>query len=550
MYIYISLFFLVFLIVFLLLANLGQIIARHNASSQQEIVLRTQEILDRLRAEGTNGTPQSAAPIFETDADAAPGWEKDGTASVSLLGDDPLFELLENHLAMMKRPGRRITATGKVGGLIVIGDARLDDATLNWLFEQNDAGANLLFLSLPQEALEQEEIRARLGIESVGEMTTYPGMRTSKEMMLGEILENDGSEEEGPMSVTALDVKPAWQVKVFAHALPEGHEEQDVADLPPLLWRYAPGGGKGYVYVCNGDFLSDETAYALLPTVLGDIHGSFIYPIVNAYCTMVDGFPYAQNEERALWRALYSRDGYGVQREILLPEWQRVENMYGTALTFFSPAYEEILADADAEMRFYHDELKQGNMELAGRRGEQVYLYESGEPLRVLPMARDFSFESDGNINIPYLSGEWLSPMQTLFRAAGMARGLGFIGLRIDVAELLEMENSMDMPEFFERLETLLGFQQTLYPWMERTTAQEAVVRIDAYANLRPAYAYREFGVTVTLEDFSGEAWFLLRTYGQNPQIDNGTIKGIGENLYLVEITEKSAEITWSGEEA
>ena len=129
-----------------------------------------------------------------------------------------------------------------------------------------------------------------------------------------------------------------------------------------------------------------------------------------------------------------------------------------------------------------------------------------------------------------------------------MARGLGYVGLRIDVAALLEMEDDMDLPRYFEQLESLLGYQSTLYPWLERTTAQEAVERIDTDMNLQPKYIYHEFGIDVELAGFDRQAWFLLKTYGENPEIDNGTIEEIGEYTYLVEITAPSAAISWSSE--
>lgn len=543
-YIYIVMFFLVLLLVFLLLANLEWIVAQRNMTSEQAQQSRTQAIFERLRLDAMK-PPQSIDPA----ASVSPMEETDESDTVSLLGNGPNSDLLKNHLNMLKQPWQQIRAEGEVSGLIIVAEQQLDEETMDWLLKQNDAGAHLLFTSIPpQEIGNQDEMRSRLGIAAVGDQRIFPGMRTSREMMLGEILEYDGSEEEGPLNIEAYDVKLTRRNKVFAHALTEDHLEHDVTELPPLFWRYAPGDGKGYVYVCNGSFLSDETAYALLPTVLGDINGSYIYPIVNAYCTMIDGFPYGENEERSLWRELYSRDGFGIQRELLLPEWERIHNIFGTALTYFSPAYEEIQGEVNAEMSFYHAEFQQGNMELAGKSGDRPYLYSSDEPLRLMPMEPGFSFAKGGELWLPYLDGDWISTTQSLFRTAGMVRGLGYVGLHIDVAALLQIEEGEGLPEWFKRLESLLGHQQTLYPWLERTTAQEAVERIDTYVNLQPIYTYRDSGVTVELESFDRDVWFILRTYGKDPEIDNGTIEGIGENTYLVKIIAPTAEITWSSE--
>lgn len=530
----IILFFLVFLLVFLLLANLVWVVPQYNSGklerAQQQ---RTQAVFDRLSV--GNGAPDDAVNVSVRETCAG--------CEVNLLGSD---ERLMRHLDMLGQPWQQIEAKGTVSGLIVVADPQPDAETMVWLMKQNDAGAHLLFLHMPPA--DDTEMLDRLGIAAAGGYETFPGMRTGKEMMLGDILEYDGGEEEGPLQIEAYDVKLSQQTKVFAHALTEDHLEREVHELPPLFWRYAPGDGKGYVYVCNGNSFDSEIAYALLPTVFGDIKGSFIYPIVNAYCTMIDGFPYAENAERDLWEELYSRDGYGIQRELLLPEWERIHTAYGAALTCFSPAYGKIQSRADREMCFYSNEFERGIGELAGKSDAGYYFYSPDEPVRVVPMDSGFLFEDDDELRIPYLDGDWVSIPRSLFRFAGTARGLGYVGMRIDVESLLQIKEKEGLPEFFNQMESLLGYQEALYPWMERTTAQEAAERIDTYMSLQPVYTYQENGVTVRVDSLNNrDAWFLLRTCGKDPTTDSGTIEEIGENMYLVKITGQVTNITWNG---
>lgn len=543
-YFYIMTFFLVFLIAFLLLANLGRIVVRHNRESVYAEEPRIQAMLARYTLGDVPAMESGAAPVTASGA----------SYPIYLYGDDPIASRLKNHLTMLKQPFEELDELDAlerdVSGLVIVATSDLDAGSLAWLLAQNDQGTHLLFATLPPiRLLVLADVRSRLGIKKLGAEQTYPGMRTSKEMMLGTILEYDGSErDEDFLNVTARRFELTQQIKVFAHALPADHLEQNVTDLPPLFWRYAPGNGRGNVYVCNGDFLSDETAYALLPTVLGDLYGSYLYPIVNAYCLMIDGFPYAENKESALWRQLYSRDGYGIQRELLWPEWQRMESKYGTALTYFSPAYNEILSDANDEMQFYHTEFRQGNAELAGQSAERRYLYSPDDPFDLAPLTADFSFIQDGELRLAYQENSWQEPEKTLFRTAGTIRGMGYMGLRVDVAELLELQTDLGLPDFFEQMSTLIGYQSTLYPWLERVTAQEAAERIDAYLRLRPTYSYREDGVSVHLDAFDRQAWFLLKTHGVNPEIDQGSMRKIGENTYLVQVTAPDVEITWKGD--
>lgn len=543
-YAYIMLFFLAFLAAFVLLGNLGRIVQSRNSQTVQAQEAQARAVLARRAQEGA--APQAGVPAGA-----------DPAAAVGLLGGDACLQPLKVQLGLLGQAWRQVEAgASDAPELIIVSGAGLDAGQLAWLAEQNAAGARLLFVDLPTpQLLSRGETLALLGIESLGERQTYPGARAGRELLLGAALEYDGGKpgqdggEALSLEVEAYAVRLAREVKVYAHALPQDHARQSVTELPPLFWRYAPGGGRGAVYVCNGSFFADETAYALLPTVLGGGSGGFLYPIVNAYCLMIDGFPYADNQTRALWQRLYSRDGYGIQRDILLPEWERMQNLYGTAITYFSPVYEQTQTGPDVEMLFYRAQFQQGNAELAGKSGDHCYLFSPGEPFALVPWTADFSFEKEGALRLPFQAGAWITPQKNRFRTAGMIRGLGFLGLRISVPTLLDIQTGEGLPAFFERAESVLAEHARDYPWLSRTTAREAVARLDAYLRLSPSYEYRRDGVTVRAQGFEGQAWFVLRTHGANPQIQGGTICAIGQDTYLVELSAPTAHITWDGED-
>lgn len=550
-YFYISLFMILFLVVFMLLANLNWLISLANP----EAALISKEQLEQDLQQAASD------PERVTRASCVKDEEGNGLfGAIGILGSNDRGRMLGAQLDGMKQPWRFIEAGTDMDrpeglqNLIVVAEESPTDLQIEWLRQQQKEGVHLLFLQVPsKQGAADEALFDLLGISRAGGYQTYPGMRAGEEMLLGQMQEYAKTkEEEEPFSVSAYLVRLKEQAQVFAQALPETAAQSDVWDLPPLFWKYEAKPDEGSVYVCNGSFLEDEFFYTVLPTVLEDLCGTYLYPVVNAYCLMADGFPYAQNETRESWTELYSRDAYGIQRDLLLPELQRCEARYGATATLFSPAYQEIRSAETGEMKYYRDSLEREWALLAGKQDDGYYLTSPQDPLDVCAWDSQKTLwdEESGKLRLLYQPESWKRYRQEALSVAGAAKWNGYLGFRIDVDEILSFTREEEsLPVYFDEMESALGIHSTVYGWMERVTAQEAAERIYNYLTIRPAYRMTADGIAVDVQNFNGRAWFLLRSVQKGITIDHGTVTEIGENTYLVELTEDTAQITWQGRE-
>lgn len=572
-YTYITLFLVVMAILFPVLENLNRIITSRGSEHVKEVQLRATWILDSLSSD-----PEMAVNSISYEKSYNESFPKSGErASVEIDTDHIGLELvgIVGNKKQVYRFGRQLDgmkqswiaynlneavqdSDEKELSLLIICGEELTDQDVEVLHAQWNKGVSLLFVQIPEKGGNvNRKLFDLMGIVSTGQRQEWHGMRAGEEMLLGGMMEyaedprEEISEGKKRFTVTGYPVTLDSQTQVFAHALPKNHDEMEVTEMPPLFWKYTENEEKGKVYVCNGDFMEGEISCAVLPTVLGDLCGTYLYPIVNAQCVMADGMPYGENQERESWKRLYSRDGFGIQRDLLFPELQRCEAIYGVTLTLFSPAIDKIRAGEEKEMKFYQQELKGETAELAGKDGDFYYLDSPDETLSVLPWepGRTLLDVRTGQLQILYQPDSFKDRGLDLFSMAGAAKWNGYLGFLVDVEELLAYDGQNDiLPEYFEQMETVLGYDSTYYSWIEQVTVREAINRIYNYLILKPQYIMGKHFVRIESEYFQDIAWFILRTPHEEIEIDHGTVKKIGEKTYLVEVTEPSAKISWGGE--
>ncbi len=534
-YVYIVLILFVLLGVFVVFGNLNQILVWIDGGHQNQSGSRVNAVL-------TSGIGQEQAKSLS--------YEDPDHAAVGVLGDGELGSLAVSQLQNLKQAWTYLQADSSGAPqapdsleIIIVAKESLSGEELSWLQEQAGLGRHLIFARMPSaQNLQNRGLLDLMGIQTLGSVARFPGMRTAKEVMLGTVLEGEKAQ------VSAYQVTLMQQTKLLGVALPEGSEDLEDTELPPILWRYVREKDAGYVYVCNGDFMDGEMGYAVITAALSDIYGTYLYPVVNAYCVMVDGFPYLQNSQSEVWERLYSRDALGIARDLFFPELKRCEDLYDLKLTYFTPDYWQVANADSGEAAYYRSEIQSKEGQLAGKNGQRLYLRSEKDKVSVTSWKPGFEFynRQAGSIQIPVNLTEMEDYQEQLLNMSGIIRGTGFFSLKIDIQQLLsydgENENWVD---YCKALETVLGTQKQDYPWLERVTADQALERIDNYLMIRPQCQYREDGIQVSIENFQDKAWFMLKTSQEDVCIDHGTVEEIEDGLYLVEVTEASAQITW-----
>lgn len=432
-------------------------------------------------------------------------------------------------------------------GLLIVTKEQLSNKEFQWLANQVWKGKNIFFACLPEpELLKKREVQNLLGIRGLNEIEEFEEVRTSKELLLGTIAETKD------MEIKAWNLKLEQKTQVFASALIEGVENEK---LPPLFWRYIQGEDTGRVYACNGSLAETPLGYGMVSLILCDLNEYYIYPVINAFCVMVDGMPYTKNWKSGFLEDLYYRDALGMQRDLFFPEFKRCTELYEMPITYFSPDYEELKTAKEEELIYYLQELlaKGNEIGLHMGTGDTVTLGE--QHTRIVDWEAGFSFldEETGNIQLPVILSSMNSYEKSRLYMDGSLRGMGLLTLMVDLDEILRAKElaefsegeDTDWVEYCKIMESVLGTYQQNYQWLDKVTVSEAAQRIRNLLAMEPEYKKEEHGFRIEIGNFNKEAYFLLRTSIPIHEVEGGSAAFIGEHFYLIRAQEKTVHIVW-----
>ena len=212
-------------------------------------------------------------------------------------------------------------------------------------------GVAICMLGLPQEeSLNVAHVKLFLGIAECKTQTEKTGYRLGEKVLFGR---NYESEEK--FYTTDLELKQ--RTEVYVSAL---EEEESVKDynLTPLFWRYKETTEQSSIYVINELLLQEEVGYALISFLMSDIYGTYMYPVINAYCFAIQGLPYSTEYESDFLNKKYGKDSLGVENDILFPEVKRCEEKYGVFSTWYSREATSIKEADNILLQYYLKDIK------------------------------------------------------------------------------------------------------------------------------------------------------------------------------------------------
>ena len=460
------------------------------------------------------------------------------TVRVALYDPEENADFIRSELELMKQDYTAVSSLSSpetaVTLLVIDADALSEEDTAV-LTRLKAEGTSLLFSGIPNEGVLSLSLRELLGIQTIDGEKDWPGLRTSEQLYTGTLL------EDSEIGVTAYDIRLMVGTKVYACALPEEQGEQENSELPPLAWRYISD-DSGYVYVLNGD----ESEYCMLPVALSEINGSYIYPVVNACCISVTGFPYVNNDTSESWTRLYERDKFGIQRDMLYTQLRRYIDMYGIKLTCFSEEYDELMADGK---NYFVTDILSNSGFIAEYKNGRYSLGSGMEANIVEDWQNDFRFinRQDGTLKLPIcFSSTVAKAAPASFEVARMTAVFGYYAFNIDYLDFLAYDGETDIWTAYcrEQQSGLRNLNEN-YGWLDRVTVPEAFARLLQLCQSEISIRYSDTEIAVTVESNADESWFLLRTAHAKPTIDNGSIEQLGTNCYFVTVEGDSAVISW-----
>ena len=525
-YLYIVAFIAVLTVLFLTIANLERIAAMLGLNTQSE----AQDQLNLFN----EGDADSRIEQLKDNASSTTG----NTIEVVLYDPEEDAAFIRSELELMKQNYAAVSSLSSVedtATLLVIDADALSEADTAELARLKAQGISLLFSGIPNEGNLSLSLRELLGIQTIGQVENWPGLRTSEQLYTGTL------QEEPEIGIRAYDIRLKENTKVYACALPEEVEEEEQSELPPLAWRYISD-DSGYVYVLNGD----ESEYGMLSVALSEINGSYIYPVVNACCVSVTGFPYVNNDTRDSWTRLYGRDKIGIQRDMLYTQLKRYIDLYDVKLTCFSEEYDELMADED---NYFVTDILSNSGFIADCRNGKYSLGSGMEANLVEDWQPDFSFIDleDGSLKLPICFNSTIEDAAPAsLEVSRMAGVFGYYALNVDYLDFLSYDGEKDIwTAYCKDQQSGLGNLDEKYGWLDRVTLPEAFARLLQLYQSDISVQYSDTEIAVTVESSDDEGCFLLRTAHAKPTIDNGSIEQLGTNCYFVTVKGDSAVISW-----
>lgn len=139
-----------------------------------------------------------------------------------------------------------------------------------------EQGGRVAILRNLQGDMLSEGMTAKLGIASIGQEISVPGIRVPGDMFLG--VQGFGFDSD-------IYTTSVTDVKLSGDAVPQVTSQ----DGHPIIWSHNSGQGK-YI-VCNSRERDDKNNYGIYTAIISQLEEDYIYPVMNMKLFFIDDFP-------------------------------------------------------------------------------------------------------------------------------------------------------------------------------------------------------------------------------------------------------------------
>lgn len=492
---------------------------------------------------------------------------------------------------------------GELAEMILIDSAALDlNRDVELLQDYVNQGLSLVFCNLPdaQAIGAHVDLEELLGITAIYDYDAeLTGVRLFDGLLLGGgcIYEAATPKEE---LLQDMDLTVPWYLtlngnKSYMVGLLDElkSKDGDIPDeyAPNLIWRTTKS-GSGQVFVVNGDFIEDITGLGILEGIACELHSYELYPVVNAQNFSVVNYPSFAQENSEEIQKRYSRELPSLYRDVI---WQSIssvtERNRSKTTALLAPQYDyedgnEPSADA---FTYYARLFREKRMEI-GLSFEQISDISLQEKV-----ARDISFLNENlegyeyrSVYVPLLddparevlkSEKGLRTIMTVLtddnssgdllgyldgkciqrttndafshtytenlRMRSIESALGYTSVILNMNRVAYPVSDEDNWEkLYEEFSANLLTYWKAYADFEKTTLSESDVRVRRFLNLNFTEHRDGDVLTVRIENFENEAFFILRTHGESPAaIQGGSFLELEDDAYLIRAEKPELEI-------
>ena len=364
------------------------------------------------------------------------------------------------------------------------------------------------------------------------------------------------------------------------------------AVLPAVIWRNSVS--KAKVFCVSGSYLSDIAGIGILDAMMAEIDLYEIYPVVNAQNFVVAGYPTFAAENESEMMQKYSQSAPDVYREIVWPSFSSLTIQTGAKLTCMMtprydyedssplqgddvPYYLRLLKEEHGEAGLYGDSVS--DTPVAEKFSEDALFWQEYAPdytflsvylktaaqmqaledSGVVPQVRSVVTGQEKNSAEPVISyaSENVTMQRSIsggtehtymedFRLKCIETALGYSNIVIDLKCIAFPQGEEDSWEqMVKKIAPNISTYWKNFQDFDATTIAESDQRIRRFLAL-DYHDQREGDViTLDIDNLEVEAWFLLRTNGEEIESTKGaSFVEIEEGAYLIGAKREQIEIT------
>lgn len=503
---------------------------------------------------------------------------------------------------------RRIVSYGSLGEyqlytahlpqVVLLDSAYLDFSTEKdtlRLKELTAQGIHLIFCNLPKvsDIRAQEELEKLLGITRIeADSVELTGVHLFEGFLLGGAIQYQATTEKEEKKQD-LDLNIPWYVtrsgtKSYMIGMLEDEKIKN-ENLPGIIWRSSVGDAK--IFVVNGNYMEDSTGIGILTAFMSELHEYELYPVVNAQNMVVANYPVLTSENNETMMEYYSRTGKEVFRDIVWPGVAAVASRSNLKLScMLAPKldYDSKEQPDEEELIYYLKLMKEQNSEaglsaiqvselsprakitedmdfleqsLRNYRFQSLYaedeteylkLVESGLLKDVCTIVKGYEKEAPvlayGNENVTVQNGTIDGFSHTYsedIRVKSLETALGYSNIVADMKNIVYPQSKKDTWEkMYDELSSNTDTYWKAFLTFEQTVLSESDKRIRRFLALDFSDERKENAISLEIENFDEQAWFILRTHGEEIQkIEGASYQEIEQGAYLIEAKKSQVQI-------
>lgn len=291
-----------------------------------------------------------------------------------------------------------------------------------------------------------------------------------------------------------------------------------------LLWERKAGDGR--IFVFNNTFLVNGEGLGIFTSVLAQLEGTLVYPIVNIKLELIDYMPDVSNGKEDLLQELYFRKEENVVKDIFWPSIEKMLSQNDLLGTFYSHVSEQDTASKN--YKYLKKEME--------KKGYEVY--ENG----IVGQYR--------GIAVPIgLTGHEYDE-QSVFKMQNQMTSMGMISHCTNMREVLGTYGSSDENEWSDyslKLSRLLNATYKDAGWMEKATLSSGMEAYERYLLMEPKVSDEGESLHIKIDNFHDYAYLMVHTEKKLHVVSNESYKvtEVGDDFYMLTMYQDEADVIY-----